>query len=235
MKPARLSRTLHKWFALVIGIQALLWVVSGFYMVVVDLDFIHGDPLVRNLSTPPPRSSPWVPLNEVAQRYRDIQQVRIKGLPGFTAPLYEIRTAKAVVLIDGATGSQLSPLPSQRVGELAALYYAGKGTLQRLTLITENAPLEVQTRPLPLWRADFDDWLETSLYVHPDSGELVTRRHMFWRWFDFFWMLHIMDYEAREDVNNGLLRVITGVTLVLTATGLWLVYFVFRRRSRASV
>jgi len=107
--------------------------------------------------------------------------------------------------------------------------------LQRLTLITENAPLEVQTRPLPLWRADFDDWLETSLYVHPDSGELVTRRHMFWRWFDFFWMLHIMDYEAREDVNNGLLRVITGVTLVLTATGLWLVYFVFRRRSRASV
>jgi hypothetical protein len=45
---------------------------------------------------------------------------------------------------------------------------------------------------------DFDDWLQTTLYLHPDTGALVTRRHRLWRWYDFQWMLHIMDYGDRE-------------------------------------
>jgi hypothetical protein len=65
----------------------------------------------------------------------------------------------------------------------------------------------------------------------PGSGELVTRRHRFWRWFDFLWMLHIMDYESRENVNNALLRVATGVGVTLALSGLWLVYFRFLRRA----
>ena len=40
MRPARLSRTLHKWLALLVGAQAVVWIVSGLYMVVVDIDFI---------------------------------------------------------------------------------------------------------------------------------------------------------------------------------------------------
>ena len=43
-----IARKAHKWLTLIIGIQALLWMVSGAYMAVVDIDFIHGDPLVRN-------------------------------------------------------------------------------------------------------------------------------------------------------------------------------------------
>ena len=52
MKLSLLSRSLHKWLALFVGLQLLVWAVTGFYMVAVDLDFIHGDPLVRNLRTP---------------------------------------------------------------------------------------------------------------------------------------------------------------------------------------
>ena len=47
------------------------------------------------------------------------------------------------------------------------------------------------------------------LVYHKPTGELVTRRHELWRVFDFVWMLHIMDYDTREDVNNPLLRVFT--------------------------
>lgn len=231
MKPARLARTAHKWIALVVCVQALLWVVSGFYMVVVDLDFIHGDSLVRNLVTAPPRDAPWVPLDEIRRRYAGIEQVRIKGLPGFDAPLYEITASDATILVDAATGQQLSPLPQAAIESLAKHYYAGSGALRALTLLTKHAPQEIQTRPLPLWRADFADRLETSLYIHPESGELVTRRHRYWRWFDFLWMLHIMDYENRENVNNVLLRVATGAGLTLALSGLWLVYFRFLRRA----
>jgi uncharacterized iron-regulated membrane protein len=231
MKPARLSRTLHKWIALIACIQALLWVVSGFYMVVVDLDFIHGDSLVRNLATAPPRDGPRVTIQELRSRYADIEQVRIKGLPGFATPLYELTVHGDPILVDGVTGKQLSPLGEPAVESLARQYYAGAGGLERLTLLTSDAPSEIQSRPLPLWRADFDDRFETTLYIHPASGELVTRRHRYWRWFDFLWMLHIMDYESRENVNNPLLRVATGLGVALALSGLWLVYFRFLRRA----
>ena len=233
MTRALLARTLHKWLALVVGIQALLWVISGFYMVVVDLDFIHGDPLVRNLSTPPPRHTAWLPIRTLTERYPGIEQVRIKGLPGFENAVYEVKSGRGVILVDAVTGAQLSPLARERIAQLARTYYAGRGGLSKLSLLVDHPPLEIRTRPLPLWRADFDDWLETSLYIHPASGELVTRRHRFWRWFDFVWMLHVMDYEEREDVNNALLRVATGVGVLLAASGLWLVFFSFRRRARA--
>ena len=58
MKLTLLSRTLHKWLTLFVGLQLLVWAVTGFYMVAIDLDFIHGDSLVRNLRTPVARSTP---------------------------------------------------------------------------------------------------------------------------------------------------------------------------------
>ena len=53
MKSSLLSRSVHKWLALFVGLQLLVWAITGFYMVAIDLDFIHGDSLVRNLRTAP--------------------------------------------------------------------------------------------------------------------------------------------------------------------------------------
>lgn len=228
MRPALLSRTLHKWLGLCVGLQLVLWTLSGFYMVVVDLDFIHGDPLVRNVQVPLAGDLPATSFGDVAHRYESVTQVSLRALPGFAAPVYEVTTNGRKVLIDASDGRQLSPIAEGKIGDLARQYYAGAGKLAALTLIEREAPLEIQSRPLPLWRADFDDWLETSLYVHPDTGALVTRRHRFWRWFDFLWMFHIMDFDTRTDMNNGLLRATTILGLVTVLSGGWLLYFSFR-------
>jgi uncharacterized iron-regulated membrane protein len=232
VRPARLSRTLHKWLALAVGAQALAWIVSGLYMVVVDIDFIHGDTLVRNLATPPPPADVWHPVAEVQARHAGIEQLRIKGLPGVDRPLYEVRTADGTVLLDAVSGTRLSPLERQKVADLARHYYSGQGQLVELELLTGEVPLEIQGRQLPLWRARFDDWHETTLYIHPDSGDLVTRRHRSWRWFDAMWMLHIMDYGTRSDVNNPVLRVVSVAGLIFIVSGGWLLWFSFRRRPR---
>ncbi len=232
MRPARLSRLLHKWLALLVGLQALVWIVSGFYMVVVDIDFIHGDTLVTNLATPPPRAPAWHPLAEVRAEFPAIERVKIKGLPNFPRPLYELTTPDAIVLLDATTGSVISPLARARIEDLARQYYAGGSRLIDLELLMGEPQLEIQSRPLPLWRARFDDWHETTLYIDPDSGDLVTRRHRSWRWFDAMWMLHIMDYETRSDVNNTLLRVVSVAGLIFIVSGGWLLWFSFRRRPR---
>ena len=232
MRPARLSRLLHKWLALLVGVQALVWIVSGFYMVVVDIDFIHGDTLVTNLTTAPPQAPAWHPLAEVRARFPAIERVRIKGLPTFPRPLYELTTPDAVVLLDATTGSVISPLARARIEDLARQYHAGESRLVGVELLMAEPPLEIQSRSLPLWRARFDDWHETTLYIHPDSGELVTRRHRSWRWFDALWMLHIMDYDTRTNVNNVALRAATLAGSAFVVSGAWLLWFSFRRRKR---
>jgi hypothetical protein len=66
-----------------------------------------------------------------------------------------------------------------------------------------------------VWRADFEDSRHTSLYFSAADGRLVAARNGSWRIFDFFWMLHTMDYRGRDNFNNPL--------VILFATGgLWL-------------
>jgi uncharacterized iron-regulated membrane protein len=238
MTTAQFSRLAHKWLALAIGIQLLLWAVSGFYMVVVDLDFIHGDPLVRNLKPALDVSRRYVSFDSLREHRSGINSIRLRALPDDCSAVYEIVTAAAIELVDARTGQRMSPLPKARIAELARAYYAGSGQIANAALIAREAdkPGEVQGQPLPLWRVDFDDWLETSLYLHPDTGVLATRRHRFWRWFDFLWSLHIMDYRERSDVNNWLLLIASVLGTITVISGLWLTWFSFgffqRRRSK---
>lgn len=229
MIAAQFSRLAHKWLALVVGIQLLLWAVSGFYMVVVDLDFIHGDPLVRNLKPALDASGRFVPFDSLRRDRSGIRTIRLRALPDDGSAVYEIVTTAGIELVDARTGRTISPLPEARVIELARAYYAGSGDVVRATLIASEAdkPGELQSRSLPSWRVDFDDWLETSLYVHAESGALATRRHRFWRWFDFLWSLHIMDYRERTDVNNRLLLITSVLGTLAMMSGLWLTWFSF--------
>ncbi|HEY0628211.1 MAG TPA: hypothetical protein VGD23_02680, partial [Sphingomicrobium sp.] len=41
------ARKTHKWLGLFIGLQVVIWSLSGLYMTVVHIDTIHGDHLVR--------------------------------------------------------------------------------------------------------------------------------------------------------------------------------------------
>lgn len=86
---------------------------------------------------------------------------------------------------------------------------------------------------MPLWAVHYDEPGETTLYFSPHSGDLVARRHELWRWFDFLWMFHIMDYEERENVNNTLLRTASITGLLFTLGGAWLLFYSFKRRKQA--
>lgn len=238
MNAAKVARLGHRWLGLVIGIQVLLWTASGLYMVALDLDFIHGDSLVRDVAPAFDLSDAALPLARLRGESPDgIETLRLRALPDGQL-VYELRAAGRLRLFDARTGAALSPLDRERILGLARLYYAGTGAPRSATLIDEEAerPQEIPARRLPVWRVDFDDALQASLYLHPDTGALVTRRHRFWRWFDFLWSLHIMDYRERTDVNNGLLRAATLLGLPLALFGLWLAFFSFpflaRLRSR---
>ena len=117
---------------------------------------------------------------------------------------------------------------------LASHYYAAEGSLVSVVLLSDDSarPKEIQSRPLPLWQAVFDDSIATTFYISPSTGELVSRRHSFWRAYDFLWMFHIMDYENRSDINNNLLRVAAAIGLFTALSGIWLLVHSLRGSKR---
>ena len=62
-------------------------------------------------------------------------------------------------------------------------------------------------------------------YVSTIDGRFQTVRHRNWRWFDFLWMTHTMDYEGRDDFNNKILRAFSLLGLITVMSG-FLLWFV---------
>lgn len=231
--PTKLAFTVrkyHKWLSLIIGVQALLWLASGVYMVVMNLDFIHGDHLVQHLDDPlPTETSAFIPFSVIRSQFPEAHEIALEPWRGM--PHYRVYEASEASLIDATTGSVRSPLTEADAIAVARYHYTGNGEITATRLLTERseAPSEIQGGALPLWQIKFNDFGNTVFYISPELGKLVRWRHTFWRVFDFVWMLHIMDYENRTDVNNNIFRVAAVLGLVMSVFGLWLLYFSFRR------
>jgi hypothetical protein len=228
MKPAFWSRRLHKWLGLFVGLQALLWMASGLYMTAISIDVIHGDHLAHRDQTPLSVAAVAGPPLKLDAHFDGITGIKLKRMLG--KDIVELRHAGGVALIDAATGARRDPLDKAAITQLAESMYQGHGYVAKLELLA-TLPGEVGTRKAPLWRADFDDASATSLYLDPQTGELVAKRHDLWRAFDFLWMLHIMDYDTRDDVNNTLLRIASVLGVLFGLSGLWLLWFSVRRRT----
>ena len=223
-------RRWHRWLALLIGLQMLLWVASGLYMTAVPIEYIHGDHLVRPVDANLPTTG-LVPVARVTEGVDGVRSVRLKPFLG--TAVFEVTHAVGSDLFDAHSGAKLTPLSELEARALAAIYYAGNESIRTVERLDE-APAEVGGRKPPLWRVTYEASTDPTLYFSATTGELVAKRHRWWRTFDFLWMLHIMDYEAREDTNNWLLRTASGVASVLALSGLWLVFPGLRRRFRSA-
>lgn len=229
MNPAFWARRTHKWIAWAIGLQALLWMASGLYMTVISIAIIHGDHLVKPDPEPLPFGRDILTSDELVAQHPGLETFRLKRFMG--REVYELQVGDGIELIDARSGARLSPLDAAAARKLAITFYAGVAAVDAVEWL-EKAPQEVSTRPAPLWRVSFADRSETTLYLSPYTGELLAKRHDLWRWFDFLWMLHIMDYDTRDDINNRLLQVASWVGVVFSLSGVWLLFYSFRRRVR---
>ncbi len=223
-------RRLHKWIALVIGIQIALWMLSGFMMGLLDHEQVLGH---HNQRIPAERplfsdaravTEPSLFINQLP----DGAIVRgIKLIPFLDRHAFRVDTAEQLYLFDAMDGSQI------RIGEsnarkLALRDYSGVGPVTTVT--PSHAPsMEVRRHTGSVWRVDFDDSDETSLYVSASDGAILERRNSTWRLFDVFWMLHIMDYQNREDFNNLLVIFMSLIAAFFSVTGIILYFDTFRK------
>ena len=216
----------YRSFSIIVGIQLLLWVISGLYMTAVPLTYVHGNHLHQEPAQEYIQLSDLPIAVQVALEDRvipDVESVRL--FMRMDEPVYLVEHKGRQLLVNARTGDVLDKLDAQEAQIIATARYTGSAEVLSVHEITayEQAP-EIKGRDLPIWQVNFDDWVETSLYVSNIEAQVITARSSIWRIFDFFWMLHIMDYEEREDFNNplvifmasaGILMVLSGAILLI--------------------
>ena len=222
------ARKTHKWLGLFIGLQVVIWSLSGLYMTVVHIDTIHGDHLIRRCrSTPSMLASLADPLTVAAAIRRNGS-----GWHGCaTGLIYVVNGDAGETVVDARNSKPVPPPTEAKSARSQDATYTGNEPIASAALITE-IPGEIRGRKPPLWRVEFDHWNKPTLYFSPTTGELVSRRHELWRIFDFVWMFHIMDYDERENVNNALLRTFTWGAVLMALSGAWLLLFAFPRKKK---
>ena len=226
MKLLKNSRKYHKWLMLFLGIQFVIWSVSGAYMVILDIHYIHGDSLAVNHQTKINPDNIDYSLKELLQNYPGAKDIELGSFIG--REVYRFKRGDSLYMVAAGTGKQLSPLSESMAVSAARHAYTGKGQVTDVTFISGNPPVELSRRVLPAWRVNFSDFASPSIYVSAQTGKVVTKRHSFWRIFDWMFSFHVMDYQE-EDPANKLLFWFTLFALLAAGSGAVLTYYrIFR-------
>lgn len=225
----RWMRRIHKWVGLLIGIQFVLWLGSGLIMSLLDPEQVQGNTYrVQEPVTPPwPRDA--LPASAVlASAAREgggnaIQQISSGWLLG--RPVYQAFDGEKTRLTDALAGTPIA-IDAPLASRLAQASYSGPGKAQAPRLLERAG--EVRDHQGRLWRVDFEDGQDTTVYLSAQTGQVLEHRNRTWRLFDVVWMLHIMDYAGRKNFNNPLVITAGIGGLWLALTGIWLLITSFR-------
>lgn len=218
----RRLRVWHRRLAVITAVQLLLWTLSGAYFAFFDIEKVRGEPHRRAL----PIES--IDLSQFDFPITKTSQLSVKP---------RLKDELVIGVVDSKTGATnwltpqgaaVKPLTSEEVTTLVwqRTDIAANKT-EWVTTASESA--EYRGRQLPLWRAYDVDQPSISVYVDPRSGDIVAIRNTAWRVWDFLWMLHIMDYDDRDDIGTWLLKLFSLLALLTAIAGIVLYALIPRR------
>lgn len=225
MRLRRFIQALHRWLGLILAAQIVIWMTSGVVMSLLPIEHVRGETATSIAAPIELNVENYFPPAGVIAEVDGAQKLTLRKW--FGRAVYIVEGASGVRMFDADTGEMLSPIGETDARRVAEADFAGEGEIENISILTE-APQEYR-RKTPVWRAQFSDKDQTRLYISTETGEVVARRNRVWRFYDFFWMLHIMDYRERENFNNPLIRTFALTGLLFALSGLSLV--IFRLRS----
>lgn len=228
-------RRWHRRLGLFVGLQLLLWTLSGAFFAWTNIDEVRGDHR-RAEPSHIPWSDTWVSPTALDLRDEALVDLRLVAVEGRT--FYRAETADGgVVLADAETGARRSPIDADEARRIAIASFAEPTEVESVRRLEDGdvgPHHEYRGGPLPAWVVDFDRSQGTRVYVAASDGAVVRHRNSTWRVFDLLWMLHTMDYRGRDDINNTLLRAASVLAVILTLSGFTLWWLTRpRRRPRA--
>jgi uncharacterized iron-regulated membrane protein len=213
-------RRVHKWTGLVIGLQFVLWAISGTAMALLSMDDVAGGEMTEHAASPVPTGgAAWRRAQETLAG-QQVEKLSLRALG--PRHVLEVKAENGVRLFDAVDGAPVV-IDGQAAAAIAGAAHPTRAPLSRVTALREIG-LAVREHELPIWQVDFRDEVNSSYYVSGTTGAILERRNDSWRWWDFFWMLHNMDYAERTSFNHPLIITVGFAMAWLAATGFWLLF-----------
>ena len=214
-------RKAHRYLGIFLGIQFLFWTVSGLYFSWTNLDEIHGDHY-KNLDYEPLSFENLISPSLIKIK-ESINSIEIRDIN--KKPYYFINKKW---LYSARTGVRKNELTKDEALYIADKYMK-KGlvvkSIEKITKVGKHHEYRKKLLPAYVISYKSDDGLKA--YVSILDAKFQSVRHRSWRWFDFLWMTHTMDYEGRDNFNTitlrafsllGLITVLSGFTLAFVTT-----------------
>ena len=219
---------IHKWIALIVGLQIVLWIAGGLVMSAIPIEIVRGEHKIEERSPVLLNTETLLPIAGAAEKIGSsaVESAALGEMLG--KPVWRIVNENSeAVIVDAQTGEVLSPLNETLARQIAEYDYNGEAASTSVEQL-EEPPTEYN-KPGPVWRVEFDDQDKTTIYVDPSLGEVTARRSETWRFFDFFWKLHVMDYDDGADFNHPLLITAAGMAVFVSLSGFILLLIKMRR------
>lgn len=211
-------RKTHRYLGLFLGIQFLFWTISGLYFSWTDIDDIHGDHY-KNLDRQPKAFKNLINPSQL-NIDNGIQTIDLRDINN--TPYYWINQKW---LFNALNGNPKSGITEEEALYVAQSYLKNNLEVTSIEKIEEvDKHHEYRERLLPAYVISYktDDVLKA--YVSVADGQFQTVKHRRWRWFDFLWMTHTMDYESRDNFNTTVLRAFSLLGLITVLSGFLLWY-----------
>ena len=238
----KLIRVLHKWLSVVIALQLLIWLGSGLFFNLMDHNKARGNAhkvsAKKEISINRHR---LVELNTILAQYKkpvaSIKQIELLGQPYYllnhTQNLYP-HFYNEYTLVNAYTAEKrvVDVVMAQAIAN--ASY---KGPADVRTVIKVSPPVsDFLKEQNTLWQVNYNDGLNTSVYIDAGSGRLVGHSNDDKRFADLIFKLHFMDYGIGGELgsfNNGLIIFFALITLLFCVTGvIWIVDLAKKGRYR---
>jgi len=211
-------RKTHRYLGLFLGIQFLFWTISGLYFSWTNIDEIHGDHF-KNLEYKPKAFS-----NLTSPSQFDItdgvKTIELRDIAN--TPYYWINKEQ---LYNATDGKQKNSITKDEALYIAKNYMKNGLEVESIEQINEAGKHhEYREKLLPAYVISYKTDEALKAYVSVKDGKFQTVRHRSWRWFDFLWMTHTMDYESRDNFNTIVLRAFSLLGLITVLSGFLLWY-----------
>ncbi|WP_408046591.1 hypothetical protein [Tenacibaculum crassostreae] len=210
-------RKTHRYLGLFLGIQFLLWTISGLYFSWTDIDEIHGDHY-KNLEYQSKAFNDLISPSKL-QISEGIKNIELRDINN--TPYYWINNKQ---LYNAVNGDKKDTITKEEALYIAKNYMKSNLEVTSIERIIEAGKHhEYREKLLPAYVISYKTDAMVKAYVSIKDGKFQTVRHQSWRWFDFLWMTHTMDYEGRDDFNTTVLRAFSllGLITVLSGFLLW--------------
>jgi len=222
-------KRLHKWMALLVGIQFILWVVSGIVFSFIDHRIVEGSFIYKDN-----QKAQIIKANNFAEILNDYPTAtEIVQITLLDRSVFKVVFEQQTILLDLQAKKKII-VDEVLVKQVAERDYRGKGKLLQVNFIEKKTD-ENRAFVLPSWQVIYDDEFGSHIYFSAKTGEYQGIRTDSWRTFDFFMMLHFMDYGQRGNFNHALIVIAAIILVFFSMSGILLIYSSFSRQDFSNI